>query len=56
MNTGTITERPAATVGHDGARRSRAMAWVAALVDWGAWNLELFDGFTMKTPELLGSG
>ena len=32
MNTGTITERPAATVGHDGARRSRAMAWVAALV------------------------
>ena len=28
----------------------------AALVDWGASKRELFDGFTMKTPELLGSG
>jgi len=28
----------------------------AALVDRGASNLELFDGLTMKAPELLGSG
>ena len=54
MKAGTLAGRPATAVADGVARRCRARA--AALVDGGASNFELFDGFTMKAPELLGSG
>ena len=56
MNARMITTRPAVGMGDGGGRRRRTTPRVAALVDSGASNLELVDGFTMKAPELLGSG